>query len=185
MLTLRTSLIPALLIVGVLTRIFPHWPNFTAVGAIAIFGAAAYRNRWWAYLMPLAILLLSDLWINNVIYGAHYEGFQWFTPGFIFIYGGFLATAILARKYVRNYRIGPILGMSLGSALIFFLLTNFGVWLSAGMYPLNLSGLLMAYAAGLPFLATMAAANVFYGALFFGAAYVLQPQMRLTPTSHS
>lgn len=175
----RFALITGLIVLGISTRLFPHWPNFTAIGAVALLGGALYRKGAWAYLIPVFIMFLSDLVINNVVYGGYQEGFRWFTGGFAFIYGAFLITAILGRTYIKSFKAVPILGTGLGSALIFFLLTNLGVWLSGGMYPLTFSGLMMAYGAGLPFLLNMAMANIFYGALLFGAAYYTAPRQKL------
>lgn len=175
----RFALITGLIILGISTRFFPHWPNFTALGAVALLGGSLYRKGIWAYLIPILVLFLSDLFINNVVYGAYQEGFRWLTGGFAFIYGAFLITALMGRTFIKKFKALPILGTGLGSAIIFFLLTNFGVWLSGGMYPATFSGLMMAYAAGLPFLLNMALANVFYGALLFGAAYYTAPRQQL------
>lgn len=170
-------LFSALLLTGMLTRLLPHWPNFTAVGAVALAGGALYRDRWAAFLLPVTLLFISDLLVNNLLYADFYSGFTWFTPGAIFIYGGFLLMVLIGRYGIGGQRsFIPVLGASLGGSLVFYLVSNFGVWLGGSLYPLNLSGLLASYVAGLPFLLNQALATGFYSALIFGLAWYVLPR---------
>lgn len=61
-----------------LSRLLPHPPNFTAVGAMALFGAAYLSPRWLGFAVPFAALWMSDLIINNVVYAAYFDQFVWF-----------------------------------------------------------------------------------------------------------
>lgn len=177
----RIGIVLSLIVLAMATRLIPHWPNFTAIGAVALFGATIFKNRWLAFGLPLVALFLSDLVINNLIYSSFQNGFTWFTGGFAFIYGGFILTALIGRYGVNHRSFKGLTLGTLSSAVVFYLLTNFGVWLSNPMYTQDFSGLMASYAAGLPFLANQAAGTIFYSALLFGAAHYLVPRYQLSP----
>lgn len=160
-----------LIITAMATRLLPHLPNFTAVGAAAVFGGFIFKDYLKALAVPLIAMFLSDLFINNVIYSEYTEGFTLFTGGFGFIYAAIIISVLLGKFAVNGYKPLQILGASIGSAVVFYLLTNFGAWLGNPMYPQNAAGLFASYTAGLPFMANQLLANVFYSAVLFGAAY--------------
>lgn len=139
-----------LILVAAFSRLIPHPDNFTALGAMAIFAGSTLRN-YRAFILPVVALWISDILLNNVIYAKYYDGFVWFTGGFAWIavpfviafFLGRLATIKNAKSFVLPAAITPI---------IFYLVSNFGVWISGTMYPKTSAGLMMCYQAGLPFL---------------------------------
>ena len=159
-----------------MTRLIPHWPNFTAVGAAAIFGAATIRKSWVAILIPLSAIFISDLIINNVFYSAYYEGFVFFGESSSWIYAAFILMAVLAHFSIKSFKALPIVGTAVAGSVLFFALTNLGVWIGSPIYTQNMAGLLMAYEAGLPFLLNSMFANVLFSGVFFGAYYVTLEQ---------
>lgn len=173
----RLLVVTSLITMGIATRFIPHWPNFTAVGAVALFAGATVKRSYLAYLIPMFVLFISDLFMNNLVYQEFSEGFTWFSSGFAFIYGAFLLTTIMGRYSIKGTpKPLPIAGTSIASAVVFFLITNFGVWLSGPLYPKTIGGLISAYEAGIPFLLNMSGANLFYSAVLFGAAYYALPK---------
>ena len=145
----------ALLVFGVALRFVPHVPNFTPVGAIALFGGAVLGWRL-AVWLPLGILIVSDVFIG--MYGS-----IWFT------WAGFLLVTLVGMA-LRNANLpSRILLGALGSSLVFFAVSNFGTWLTSGMYALTLSGLAECYYMALPFLRNSLMADVLYSAVLFGA----------------
>lgn len=70
--TLRFGVLLVMLVLAAFSRLVPHPMNFAPIGAMALFGAAYFRSRWTAYLLPIVALWLSDIYINNVIYPAYY-----------------------------------------------------------------------------------------------------------------
>ena len=167
----RITVLIALVAAGIATRFLPHAPNFTAIGATALFGGVLFNNNLRAFLIPAIALFVSDLLLNNLVYSQYYEGFQWLTPGFAFIYGAFFLTVLMGRYLTNGFKILPLAGAGLASAVVFYLLTNFGAWLGNPMYPQNFVGLIESYVAGLPFLLNQIAGTAVYGAIMFGAAY--------------
>jgi hypothetical protein len=142
--------------------------NFSPIGAIGLFGAAYFSRRWMAFFVPFAALFLTDLILNNVLYAQYYPSFTWFTS--VWSYASF-ALVILAGFLILNTKKTPltVLGASLSASLIFFLVSNFGVWASSGMYGKSIFDLLMCYVAGLPFLGNTVMGDLFFSALMFGS----------------
>jgi hypothetical protein len=166
----RFGLISTLIIMAALSRLLPHPPNFTAMGAMALFSGAYFSNRWVAFLLPLATLFASDLMVNNVLYAAFNKGqFVWFYSGAIWTYLGFVATILLGQWLLTRVDAKNVFIASLTSSILFFVLSNVGVWQSGMMpYAKDFSGLIQACIAGLPFLTNAIAGDLFFCALLFG-----------------
>ena len=143
-------------------------PNVSPVTAIALFGGAYFANKKWAYLIPLVAMWLTDLVLNNIIYAQYFEGFVW--GGSLWVYGGLVLIIFLASRLLQKIRVSRIIGVSLAASIIFFLITNFGSWLSGFQpYPKTFGGLLLAYEAGLPFLRYSLLGDLAFTGLLFGA----------------
>ena len=156
------------IVFAALTRFLPHAYNFTPIGAIALFGAAYFTEKKWALIIPIAALWISDLLLNNIMYAEFYEGFTWFTSGFLYIYGSIALIVVLGYHLLKKITFGRVLGGALGASAVFFLVSNFGVWMSGTLYPLTLEGLITCYAAAIPFFHYTIAGNVIYSAILFG-----------------
>ncbi len=181
--TNRTIAILTLIVLGVATRFLPHPPNFTAVGAAALLGGALFKNGFKALLIPFATIFISDLCLNNLIY-AGTEGFTWFTEGALFLYGAYLLISLLGRLMAKNQNLLNVGLTSVVAALVFFLVSNIGSWLVLPIYAKNLSGLMQAYVAGLPFLGAQVASMVVYSLALFTIAKLWIKQPSLT-TEHA
>ena len=185
--TSRPTYLPLLIgmiLLAAASRLLPHWPNFTPVGAMALFGAAAFPRRWMAWLVPFAALYLSDLALNNLLYADYYEGFYLGFNGWVYL--GFAVTLLVGFGFLRgkNFSWLRVGGSAVVTTLLFFLLTNFGAWLGSPFYPQTGGGLLAAYAAGLPFLLNSAAGNLFFaGVLFGGARYLAGSPLSVPQTA--
>lgn len=143
--TPRTLILITIIAGAIGVRLFMHffpgvlpW-NFSPVLAVALFGGACFSDRRVAMLVPLAIMLLADL-----IIGLH---------AMMPVVYLCLAAAVVLGSGVLRGRLGVIRVAlaAVGSATGFYLVTNFAVWLTSGMYPLTGAGLMASYAAGLPF----------------------------------
>ncbi len=133
----------------------PHIWNFTAVGALAIFAGAQFTDKKLAFIMPIAAMAISDLFIGN--------GFD------ILVYSAFLVM-VFCGYWVRNKQtISNLAASGIVGTLAFFLITNFAFFYPTSLYPHNLTGVLASYIAGLPFLKNMLIGDLIYGTLLFGA----------------
>ena len=83
-LNLRFGIIVALIFLAALSRFLPHPPNFTPVGGMALFGAAYFARKYWAFIIPFLAIWLSNLVIDNIFLAQYYDGFQWFSQPFVF-----------------------------------------------------------------------------------------------------
>ena len=163
-----TYILAAFVVFAALSRLLPHAYNFTPLGAIALFGAAYFTERKWALLVPLAAVFFSDLILNNVMYAAYHDGFTWLTGGFIYLYGSIALIFILGYYLLRKVTLPRVIGGAFAASLIFFIVSNFGVWLSGQMYPLTAEGLIACYTAGIPFFHNTLAGNLIYSGVLFG-----------------
>ena len=148
-------------VVAAALRLVPHPPNFTPIGAMALFSGAYLTRRGLAFAVPLAAMLLSD-----AVLGFH--------SGMPFVYGSVaLITFIgsLGLKRVSSFR---VVGAALVSSVLFFVVTNFGTWAVSGMYPLTLAGLAACYVAAIPFFQNTVVGDLFYSAVLFGGFALLE-----------
>ena len=156
---------------AMLTRLIPHYPNFTALGAAALFGGAYFRKPI-ALAIPIVAMFLSDLVLNNLIYRpqflGNYDGFVVFEPVVLWSYAAFIIIALIGHAWIRSRKILPVIGASLGASVVFFLISNFAVWIHSALYPKTLAGLAAAYGAGLPFFGNTVVGDLFFVAIFFG-----------------
>jgi hypothetical protein len=130
--------VASLILFAAFSRLIPHWPNFTAVAAIALFGGARMSNKFFAFLIPLAALFLTDL-----ILGFH----ETMLP----VYIAFGITVMLGMSIRNRTSALNVASASIAASAIFFLITNFGAWISMPFYTKDMAGLIQAYAAGLAF----------------------------------
>lgn len=157
-------LITGLIILAICSRFLPIH-NFTAVGAVGLFGATYLKPRWLAFAIPFGALWLSDLFLNNVIYSVYYDSFQWYSS--LYIYVAFFLVILLGHLMLKKITTSSILASSFGASLIFFLITNFGVWMQGGLYTKDSAGLWAAFAAGVPFFWSTLAGNAFFSLVLF------------------
>ena len=161
----------AVIVIAVISRLIPHYPNLTALGAAALFGGAYFYRRF-GFLIPLIALFISDLLLNNLLYAkqfpANYDGFVWLPAQTLWTYGAFILIAVLGKLIIREGKLMTMIGASLGASVIFFLITNFAVWLSSPTYPDTIAGLSLAYIAGIPFFWNTLVGDLFFVAVFFG-----------------
>lgn len=164
----RFGTITLFVLLAALSRLIPHPANFAPIGGMAIFGAAYYSKKYWAYLIPIISMWISDLVLNNVIYAQYFDHFVWFYSGSLFTYGAFALIVLMATFTVKRVRVSRLLYTALGASVIFFLVSNFGVWFSSGMYPHTWQGLIACYTAGIPFFKNTLLGDMFYTAALFG-----------------
>lgn len=179
---LRFSVITLMILLAAMCRLLPHPPNFAPIGGMALFGAAYYSKRYWAFIIPIVSMWVSDLILNNVVYGQYFDHFVWFYSGSIFTYGAFALIVLLGMRTLKKVRIPNIAVSAFAASVIFFLVSNFGVWISGTMYPKDLTGLMACYTAGIPFFQNTILGDLVYSGVLFGAFEIAQkriPQLRV------
>ncbi|MCB0703713.1 MAG: hypothetical protein KDC34_00320 [Saprospiraceae bacterium] len=159
-------LVSAMILLAALSRLLPHPPNVAPIGAMALFGAAYLKQKHLALIIPFAALWISNLLLDNLVYGMYYEHFMWFSNPGVFL--SFLLIVLLGFGLLKQISAGRIFGASLAASVLFFLVTNFFSWLSYGLYPMNLAGLLACYTAAIPFFWNTLAGDLFFVLVLFG-----------------
>jgi len=148
-------------------RLIPQPQNFGPIGAMALFGGAYFGKKWQAFLIPLAALLISDLVVNF----AFYREFVLFHEMAVWVYGAFAINVLIGIALLKKVKTSSVITANIIASLLFFTITNFGVWASPNImniYPSNAAGLTACYIAGIPYLWGTLAGNLFYSALLFG-----------------
>jgi len=144
----------ALITLGIICRFIPHLANYSPLLAIALF-SGVYLKRRYAVLLPLALMMVTDLFL-----GLH--------NAVLFTWGSILIIALLGTIFKSKRNAITITSGAIGSSVLFFIITNFGVWLM-GWYPRTAQGLIDCYVMGIPFFRTTLLSTLVYSALLFGA----------------
>ena len=143
--------ISVLLAIG---RLIPHPPNFTPILAAAIVAPYIMNNRFISLLIPITAMIIADFFIG-------------FYSGIIWVYGSILLCGLLSQysQKFKNYKLQ--LGiMAILSSVIFFVITNFTVWLFSGYYPKTFEGLVLCYTMAIPFFRNTILSTLLYTGLF-------------------
>lgn len=148
--TIRTpsSIAGALLFVAAMSRLLPHPPNFAPMTAMAVFAGWAFPSVGSAALTICATMLASDVGLSLL----HNDWGYLFHGMLPVVYGTFILIMLIARRLAaRRWTLLRGVSSVLAGSAIFFVLTNFFVWLLGTMYPHTLDGLVTCYLMALPF----------------------------------
>jgi len=139
-----------------LSRLIPHPPNFTPIGAMALLAGAYLNNLRLALIIPLLAMIISD-----AIIGFH--------SSLLYVYVAVLAITAVSHLAIQQRTFLKLTLGAVASAFLFYLITNFGAWLSHDMYPHNIAGLQQAYLAGIPFFRNTLVSHLLFTAVGFYA----------------
>ena len=156
------------IILGVLTRIIPHPPNFTAIGAVALFGGAFIKDKKLSFIIPVFIMMLSDLILGYSMV--------------ISVYISFIIMVLIGSLLQKKQNGIRIINTTLIASLIFFLITNFSVFLTSSLYPKNIIGLIECYTLAIPFFINTVMGNVIYSLIMFYSFNIIQKRILIKST---
>ncbi len=151
------------------SRLLPHPANFTPIAAIALFGGVYFDKRF-AFALPILAMLISDYFI-----GFHGEMY--------WVYGSFVLIGFIG-LWLKNHKTPLlILGGTFASSILFFTVTNFGVWMKSGsMYAPTWAGLVECYVAAIPFFRNTVGGDVIFVAVMFGVYEMILAAMKKEST---
>jgi hypothetical protein len=155
----------AVAFIALASRWLPHPPNFTAIsGFFFVAGVLASRQKWLGAVAFLP-LIISDLFLGG------YPGlmFVYFGHAAVLFFGWYFATAFGENS--KRRQVLPFAVLNLSSALIFFALSNLGVWLSSGIYARTSAGLVECFVMALPFFHQTAISQLIFSAVFVSSFY--------------
>ena len=146
-----------LIFIGVMSRIYPYAPNFTPMLSIALLSGFYSKNKFFV-LLPILIMLMSDIMIGN------HAIVPWVYSSFILIF----ALGYLIKKSSYSY----IFIFSILSSVIFFVISNLGVWFTGG-YSYSFNGLIACYTAAIPFFKNTLISTVLYSTVIHSVVSVV------------
>lgn len=159
--------VAVLILLAAFSRLLPHPYNFSPITAMALLGGAVMGKKAWAFILPLGAVFLSDLC------------FQLFTttPGFygwgqLINYGAFALIVVLGIIVLRRISVKRVIFTSLAASVLFFIISNFSVWLFAGgmaPYTRDSAGLMNTFVLGIPFFGNTLVGDMVYCGVLFGA----------------
>ncbi|HMR84859.1 MAG TPA: hypothetical protein PKE30_17055 [Niabella sp.] len=173
----KAGLLIIMILLAALSRLMPHPYNFSPLVAMALFGGALFDKKWLALIVPIAAYFISDI----ALQASGKMGIYSFSQPFViisqaFVYAGMILITLLGTT-LHHPKAVKVLGYSLTGSAIFWIVSNFGVWVgnyfAAGTltYEPGLT-LGMTYLRALPFYNTMGTemfVNAFLGDLFYCA----------------
>lgn len=158
--TMQSLLPMGLIVIAAFSRLVPHWPNFTAIGAMSLFAGSVLGFRFSSILVSVLALLLTDL-----VFGFH--------STMIAVYGATVFGTLLGASFLKSRKPKSIFAFSVINTVLFFVVTNVAVWSIDGMYPRNWNGLVQAFVMAIPFFPSQFFGDLFFGAILFGSYALL------------
>ncbi len=156
----KEKVLVSFVLIAALTRLIPHPPNFAPITAMSLFAGAYFTRKQLAFIVPLLAMLISDLFLG-------------FYAISIFVY---LSFAVITWLGQQKKRVTPKLVL-LGSVL-FFLISNLGVWLL--YYPKTIDGLVTCFALAIPFFVTSMLGDIFYSVTLVLGFYAINRRLQLS-----
>lgn len=169
---MQSKIILSLIILAVLSRFafspfIGHPANFSALDSVALFFGAYISRRIFAIAIVLLTVCVSDLLLNKMLTGA----WMFVYPGFYWQYASYILITLLGSRLTHHINPWRILSMCLLSSILFFVVSNFGVWYQGMLYPRTMDGLMICYIAAIPFFQNTLLSDLFFTALLFGVAW--------------
>ncbi len=167
------KIIFSIILLATLTRIaipgfLNHPPNFSPIDAIALFCGAYFNRFFMACLIALLSVAVGDLFLGSLFYSGWYWQYGCYAA---MVWMGKVAMPaerevreVASRKYLHRVGFACI-----SSAILFFIISNFGVWFSGVLYPFTFDGLIQCYVAAIPFFKNSLLSDLFFGFILFGA----------------
>ena len=125
-----------------ISRLIPHEPNFTPILSISILGFL-----FSTILSVKVLIVLGSMFFSDLIIGTH--------DFMIYVYFSLILLIIVSnsKNYIYMIFLGP---------LIFFIITNLGVWLNSSYYSKNINGLIECFYMAIPFFKNTILSTFFY-----------------------
>ena len=165
----KNLLVAFFVLLGVFTRVIPHPPNMTAIGAIALFSGTFIYDKRLAFVVPTIIMLISDLLL----------GYQLVLS----VYVSFLIIVSLGFVLSKKHTVMSVVNISILASVIFFVLTNFSVFISSALYSKTFTGLVECYTLAIPFFLNTLTGNIVYSLIMFYAFKFVQNSLSLQHSS--
>ena len=152
-----------LIIFVLFSRIIPHAPNFTPLISVVLVSSILFKGKKY-FALPLIGLFLSDILLEIF----HFDGYI-FSSTFFWTYASLLFVFLFSFRFNKGVNIKNILFHSFLGPFIFYIVSNFGVWVMGG-YSYDITGFIACYTLAIPFFKNMLSSTLIYSAILFAPA---------------
>ena len=150
LINLKKEIFPISLILFLaLARLIPHPPNFTPIIAMAILSGYYFNNIYLSFTTLIISMLIADAFIG-------------FYNNIFFVYGSLLLIITIFYKISEKINSKNLFIFGFAGSLIFFIISNLGVWIIGDLYERNLNGLIECYFLAIPFFWNTLISTIFY-----------------------
>ena len=147
---LRLEIFPiSLILILAFSRLIPHPPNFTPIIATALMSGFLLKNKHLSLIVVLISMVISDLIIG-------------FYSSYFFVYFSLILIILIFSKFIKKVNFKNLFLLSISSSLLFFVVTNFGVWMMGDLYDKNLNGLALCYILAIPYFTNTLLSTIFF-----------------------
>jgi hypothetical protein len=162
-------ILAVLIALGVAGRLLPHPPNFTPMAAIALFAGFIFMKKYMAVVAVVAVMLLTDY------FAFGYLSPDWFaSKSMMVVYLALLFPIVFRGFLQKKLGVLRIAGTALASSTVFFVATNFAVWVFSPMYEKTWAGLVLCYTMAIPFFQNTIAGDMMWSGIVFGSYFALR-----------
>ena len=139
----------SLILILAFSRLIPHPPNFTPIIATALMSGFLLKNKHLSLIVVLISMVISDLIIG-------------FYSSYFFVYFSLILIILIFSKFIKKVNFKNLFVLSISSSLLFFVVTNFGVWMMGDLYEKNLNGLALCYILAIPYFTNTLLSTIFF-----------------------
>ena len=147
---LKIEIFPiTIILILAFSRLIPHPPNFTPIIATALMSGFLLKNKHLSLIVVLISMVISDLIIG-------------FYSSYFFVYFSLILIILIFSKFIKKVNFKNLFVLSISSSLLFFVVTNFGVWMMGDLYDKNLNGLALCYILAIPYFTNTLLSTIFF-----------------------
>lgn len=162
--TSKFWVITGLITATIIFRLIPHPFNVTPVMAMALFAGAKFQDKRWSLLIPVLTMLVSDVLLSYI------NNYTLLHNTIFFVYGAILLSVCLGwLLHSDKINVVKTAAVTLVSSVLFFIITNLGVWMFGGLYTADADGLVKCFIMAVPFFQYSLLGDIFFVAVLFGA----------------
>ena len=156
---MKKLVLPFIIIFVAVMRLIPHPPNFTPIIAISIYAGIKFNNKYFAILIPIFSMVISDVFIG-------------FHSNMLAVYFCIVINVFIGLFFAKKFTLLKYMSLSFLGACIFFIVTNFSVWILSDMYPASLEGLMSCYILAIPFFQNTLSSSLLFGCIIYYATII-------------
>lgn len=166
---LKEKYLAFLVLFSIVTRLLPHLPNMAPIGALALFTGSRYSTK------KALVTVLITMFISDIFLGFH--------SMMIWVYASYISIVLVSHLFKKNIRGKMIFTSSIFASVLFYIITNFGVWISGSMYTHSFEGLVQSYTMAIPFFRYTMIGDILYTSVFFGM-YTYSKKVKFQQSLH-